>query len=66
MLIKARQWIRETFSPESRPTMRQVREWVENGDLPGQVIGDHVYINDAFATKQPERVQPNVKLDLLA
>jgi len=66
MYINARKWIRETFVPGSRPTLRKVRQWVESGELPGQVVGEDVYVDDAFATHRPGPVKPRTRIDLLA
>lgn len=49
-LIKTRKWIEETFEKDSRPSAKQVREWVIDGAVPGRVIGDEVYVDaEAFA-----------------
>ena len=37
MYVKARQWIRETFVVGSRPTMREVAQWVQDGELDGKL-----------------------------
>jgi hypothetical protein len=66
MLIEARQWIRETFVQGSRPRLRDVRQWVESGELAGEIWGDRVYVDDTFATAQRERVKPRTRIDLLA
>jgi hypothetical protein len=36
MLIEARQWIRETFVPGSRPTLKQVEKWIDHGNIVGR------------------------------
>lgn len=66
MLIEARKWIRETFVQGSRPRLREVQEWIEAGELPGQILGDRVYVDDSFATNRPARVKPKARIDLLA
>jgi hypothetical protein len=66
MLIDARRWIRETFVEGSRPTLKQVREWIDSGELAGQTWGDRVFVDDSFATNRPGRVKPKTRIDLLA
>lgn len=66
MLIKARQWIRETFVPGSRPTLRQVSQWVDLGEVPGRYINGDLYIDDSFATNQPRELKARTGTDLLA
>lgn len=66
MLIRARQWIRETFVEGSRPTMREVEEWVELGEVPGRYISGRLFIDDSFATHQPRAVKPRARVDLLS
>lgn len=72
MLIKARHWINETFDERSKPTMRQVAKWVEDGDIAGRRIGQDLYILDsaAFAPAavvdvQPPADQPKMRRNLL-
>ena len=70
MLIKARQWINQTFEQKSKPTLREVQSWVENGELKGKTFGGHLYIYDSFALDGPTEVQPhagvqNLKKNLL-
>ncbi|MEM8489148.1 MAG: hypothetical protein AAF564_26625 [Bacteroidota bacterium] len=72
MLIKARHWINETFDERSKPTMRQVVQWVEDGHITGRKIGKDLYILDsaAFAPApvvdvQPPANQPKLRRNLL-
>ncbi len=47
-LMLAKDWIKECTAGDNRPTVRTVREWVRTGELPGQVIGRRIYVdNDA-------------------
>jgi hypothetical protein len=66
MLIPARQWIRETFVPGARVPLKKVEQWVRDGDIPGQIIGVEVYVDDSFATNRPGKVKPRTRIDLLA
>lgn len=66
MLIKARQWIRETFVEGSKPTMRKVEQWVDLGEVPGRYINGELYIDDSFATHQPRELKTRMGTDLLA
>ena len=66
MMIKARQWIRETFVPGSRPTLKDVKRWVDDGELDGRYYGGDLYISDSFATPKANRVKPAAPIDLLA
>ena len=66
MYIKARQWIRQTFVQGSRPTLREVEQWVKDGYVPGRHFGAELYIADSFATARKDGVKPRKRLDLLA
>ncbi len=43
-LIKARQWIIETFEEGSRPSINTVKKWHENGEIAGIMLGGTLYI----------------------
>ncbi len=43
-LIKARQWIQETFEEGSRPSINTVKKWHENGEIQGVLLGGTLYI----------------------
>lgn len=43
-LIKARQWIKETFEDGSRPSINTVKKWYENGEIKGVLLGGTLYI----------------------
>jgi hypothetical protein len=64
MYIKARIWIRTTFAAGSRPTMRQVSQWVADGEVPGKYFGSELFIADSFATTARDGVKRR-KIDLL-
>ena len=57
MLIPARKWIRATFVPDGRPTLRQVEQWISDGEIPGMKIGKDLYVDDSFATAGKSAVQ---------
>jgi hypothetical protein len=41
----ASEWVRTYFSEGSRPDLRTVRGWVDDGIIVGRVIGRNVYID---------------------
>lgn len=52
MLIKAQNWIVDTFSEGSRPHLRTVKRWVEKGEIEGVTISGNLYIDaEIFAHK---------------
>ncbi len=66
MLVKARQWVRETFEDDSKPPLKTVREWVESGEVPGRVIGSQVFVDaDQFALGPAPNVEQLNGVDLL-
>lgn len=50
--MKATEWAKRYFTPESCPDKRTVRSWVRNGHIPGRVIGGGVYVDEAAWLKQ--------------
>ena len=65
-LVTARQWVRERFAKGSRPRLEQVRTWVECFEVPGQIIGDVVYIDADAAASPPPKPEKLTAYDLLA
>ena len=56
MLVKAENWIRETFEEGSRPRLSTVRRWVIEKQIPGTVIDGRPYVDaDRFALGDTEQ-----------
>lgn len=45
-LISIAEFREKYFSAGSRPDVRTVRRWVEDGTVPGRVVGKLIYINE--------------------
>ncbi len=43
-LLAASEWVAKYF--EKPPDLRTVRGWVENGEVPGRVLGKKTFIDD--------------------
>lgn len=56
MLVKAKNWIADTFREDSRPDMQTVRRWVSEGSLDGCILGSTLYIEvaDGLAHAKPK------------
>lgn len=65
MLIKAQQWISETFVEGSRPTLQTVKRWFRQGEIDGVMMGKTLFIETeagrAFIGKEAIRRQWTVK-----
>lgn len=44
-LMKISQYQRQFFCPGSEPELSTLRKWINNGDLPGVIIGRNFYID---------------------
>ena len=63
LLLRARQWIDETFAEGSRPRVATVRKWIEIEQIPGRIINGIPYVDaEGFAVQdqqRPSTTQPN-------
>ena len=44
-LIRAETFAQRYFAPEDQPDKRTVRTWVENGTVPGRIVGVMTYVD---------------------
>ena len=59
MLVSLQEYRERYFSPESRPHMNTIRNWVRGGKLPIEKRGRRIYIQ----TDRLEKVTGNPLLD---
>jgi hypothetical protein len=53
-LVKATTWARETFRGGSIPSRDKIIKWIEQGEVPGRLIGGCPYIDEnLFCVEQP-------------
>lgn len=50
-LMKAAKYREEYFHESSRPAVSTIRRWINNGDLPGTVIGNVYYVDISLTEK---------------
>ena len=49
-LVKAGTWARDTFEAGSRPQRDTVVAWIQEGSVPGRIIGGYPYVDiEGFA-----------------
>ena len=68
MLVKASNWIVETFAEGSRPDIKTVKRWINSGEIEGKHIGKQLYIvveknegiNDPQGLYQPKNNFQNI------
>lgn len=66
-LVIASKWIRQRFEKGSRPKVEMVKQWVEAGEIPGQLIAGYVYVDaDAAILPKVTRRQRLEAIDLFA
>lgn len=66
LLLRARQWIDETFAEGSRPRVATVRKWIEIGQVPGRFINGTPYVDaELFAVQDQKAPTPKSGVDLL-
>lgn len=46
-------WVENTFTEDSRPHIKTVRKWAENGDLPTRRFGKNIYIDVNAMNEEP-------------
>jgi hypothetical protein len=44
MLIRSSQWIKDNFACGSEPHPKTIKNWIEAGELEGEIIGHLVYV----------------------
>lgn len=44
-LMKISEWATAYFEAGSRPTLKTVRKWIDEGSLPGERIGSAYYVD---------------------
>ncbi len=69
MLVKAEQWIAETFVEGSQPDIRRVKRWIDKGVIVGTIIDSRAYIDaDEFnysnnVSSVKPKINPKIKLN---
>ena len=54
-LVKAGTWARDTFEAGSRPQRDTVVAWIQEGSVPGRIIGGYPYVDiEGFALQPVE------------
>ena len=62
MLIKASVWVKSQFEEGSRPTMKTVRRWVQEGVIEGAATPSATYVQQG--AKLPDRdIKPKGRID---
>ncbi len=65
MLIKAQAWIDETFREDSRPHIKTVKRWFENGEIEGHLLGSQLFIESKGETVSIGKLKNKLKYKIL-